>query len=571
VLDTDLIEQLIALLPEQQASALLALARAEDVTAEQWETAMRETLESLDWQAQRQQIGALISRIMPLETLVPDVYRAWRPIVRDAVAYVGTHLSLQRLVPKLVEQMLLPAELPLAQRLIRLIAQMPSLQKLGQMIARNRNLDPAFRAELTRLENTIQDIEPTEVRHEIERQLGHQLTTYEVVVQEVNLAEASVSAAVRFTWINPATGQREPGVFKVLKPYVRAYFSEELDLLQGLAAFFDARRQQYGFAQARLREMFDDVCRLLAQETQFLQEQANLMAAAQRYANVTGVRIPRLIPELSTSSITATTEESGVKVAEAFPRVAFKRRQVAACLIEVLLAVPLFTPEAEAILHADPHAGNLFVDEQTGDVIILDWALTERLSRDERRQIVLLMLAVALRDESLIFHALVALSADDLRRDQTQGAMVRERVAHFIRHVSICTVPGPKHVLALLDSLVYAGLRFSSSLLVARKVLFILDGVLHDIAPEVQITPVLMWYVLTQGRLSVRQLQPWYAPANTFRVPLSFVDVIALYGSVLFLGSRLGWQIAARVRDQVWRGLQSGSQPVQGGLHDQET
>jgi ubiquinone biosynthesis protein len=225
VLDTDLIEQLIALLPEQQASALLALARAEDVTAEQWETAMRETLESLDWQAQRQQIGALISRIMPLETLVPDVYRAWRPIVRDAVAYVGTHLSLQRLVPKLVEQMLLPAELPLAQRLIRLIAQMPSLQKLGQMIARNRNLDPAFRAELTRLENTIQDIEPTEVRHEIERQLGHQLTTYEVVVQEVNLAEASVSAAVRFTWINPATGQREPGVFKVLKPYVRAYFS----------------------------------------------------------------------------------------------------------------------------------------------------------------------------------------------------------------------------------------------------------------------------------------------------------------------------------------------------------
>lgn len=40
---------------------------------------------------------------------------------------------------------------------------------------------------------------------------------------------------VRFTWYNPERRQRERGVFKVMKPYVRDYFAEDLDLLARLA------------------------------------------------------------------------------------------------------------------------------------------------------------------------------------------------------------------------------------------------------------------------------------------------------------------------------------------------
>ena len=77
-----------------------------------------------------------------------EVYAEWRPLVRDAMIYFGSHLSTARLAPKLVEQIELPLDTTPEKRLLRLIAKVPGLQKLGQVIARNRHLHPSVRREL---------------------------------------------------------------------------------------------------------------------------------------------------------------------------------------------------------------------------------------------------------------------------------------------------------------------------------------------------------------------------------------------------------------------------------------
>ena len=64
-----------------------------------------EMLDDIDWERDRDEIGTMISQMLPVESLVPDIYKDWRPVVRDAVAYVGSHLSPGRLAPKLLEQM----------------------------------------------------------------------------------------------------------------------------------------------------------------------------------------------------------------------------------------------------------------------------------------------------------------------------------------------------------------------------------------------------------------------------------------------------------------------------------
>ena len=537
-----LIEQVLALLPPQVASDLLDLAMAEELTPEQLEMAAATALEQIDWQGQQEQVGHLINQLMPLEKLVPDIYAEWRPVVRDAVAFIGSHLSPRRLAPKLVEQMLLPDDLPLEQRLILLIAQMPSLQKIGQIVARNRNLEPAFRAELTRLENAIQDVTPAQVQAELERQLGAALDAYQVELEPALLAEASVSATMRFTWLDPATGRPEPGVFKVLKPYINDYFSEELDLLQGLADFFESRRGNYPLSQVNLGDLFNDVRRLLEQEINFPNEQANLVAAYQRYANFAGIRTPRLLPELSTSTITALTAEDGVKVTEAFPQDRLGQIEVAARLVEALVAIPLFAPEEDAMFHADPHAGNLFVDERTGELILFDWALTERLSREARRQIILLVLAVALRDERYIFKTIDRLCQDDLSRDRAKASLVRRHVARFIRQLSPFTLPGVSHVLSLLDQIILSGVAVSGSLLMFRKVLFTLDGVLHDVVPGLPLDPFLAWYIIKQRANAVSWLKLFGTSPAYFRSPLSHFDQIALAWSAQFFGLRAGLQ-----------------------------
>jgi predicted unusual protein kinase regulating ubiquinone biosynthesis (AarF/ABC1/UbiB family) len=362
------------------------------------------------------------------------------------------------------------------------IAQMPSLQKIGQMLARNRNLEPTFRSALIRLENTVQDVSPAESHATIEQQLSELLRTYEVHMQDVQCAEASISAAVRFTWINPATGRRERGVFKVLKPYVRAYLTEELNLLREFAEFLEPRHYHAHLSQTGLRELFDEVCTHLAEEVNFPREQGNLIVASQQYAEVADVRVPRLISPLSTPTITAMTEEQGVKVTDAFSLAPRKRRRVATRLVETLLATPLFAQDEDAIFHAEPHAGNLFCDEKTGDLILVDWSLAQRLSREERRQLMLLMLAVGLRDAQRMYAALEALSRDDLRHDPQKATLVRHHVRRFLRQLSPYSVPGTADISSLLDKLVLSDIGFSPSLLIFGKVLFTLKGVLHDLA-----------------------------------------------------------------------------------------
>ena len=135
ILDTQLIDSLLALFTEEQQETLVELMMDQSATAEQRETAVSDMLNTIDWESQREQVSGLINELMPLETLVPDIYAAWRPVVQDAVAFVGAHLSSERLVPKLVEQMMTPLDVTLEKRLLMLIAQMPVLQKPGPVLS----------------------------------------------------------------------------------------------------------------------------------------------------------------------------------------------------------------------------------------------------------------------------------------------------------------------------------------------------------------------------------------------------------------------------------------------------
>ena len=120
----------------------------------------------------RQEASRWISQALSVKRLVPDVYAEWRPLVRDAMIFFGSHLSTPRLAPKLVEQIELPPDTTPERRLLRLIARVPGLQKLGQVIARNRHLHPSVRRELTQLENGICDVTAEEIRTIVVQNLG---------------------------------------------------------------------------------------------------------------------------------------------------------------------------------------------------------------------------------------------------------------------------------------------------------------------------------------------------------------------------------------------------------------
>lgn len=517
--------------PEQLQAAFVSLL-PEDATRAQRLAAIETALHGPGGRLLRAEMGRwIVQNLIPVECLVPDSYASWRPPVRDAMLFVSDHLSVERLAPKLLEQIELPPNTSPEKRLLCLIAKVPGLQKLGQVIARNRHLRPALRTALAVLENGIRDVDAEGVAAIIRRQLGTQLDRFEVRLDRRNLSEASVSAVLRFTWLDPLSGRRERGVFKVLKPHIPACFAEDMELLAQIARFFARRHREYGAAARVIPDTFNKVRRLLQSEVNFPREQRTLVEAAALYRTVRGVRVPRLIPELCTRTITAISEESGTKITDAAARLPASRRgRIADQVIDALLGVPLFAAGEHSLFHADPHAGNLLYDSRRGELIVLDWALRETLNREQRRHLALLFVAVALRDPIAASAAIAALAQSPLRKGSPKDRMLQARVREFLDAVPLRRLPNAVDAMDLLQQIAMRGIRFPASLIMLAKVLFTLDGILRDIGGDGS----------TMGLVLARHVaRRWITDRRALTLPLGVRDWAAVQCSALFYGSRL--------------------------------
>jgi ubiquinone biosynthesis protein len=479
----------------------------------------------------RDELAEWVLQFVPVEALVPETYIRWRPLVHDAMRFMMSRLSTPRLAPKLAEQIELPLNTKPEIRLLRLIAKVPGLQKLGQVLARNPHLPHALRRALSELENGICDVDASQIRTIIRDELGAQLESCSVEIDPAIFLEGSVSAVVRFTWQNPEFRRRERGVFKVLKPHIPGCFAEDMDLLAQLARYMGSRHREYGFAPHVLPDTFNDVRRLLQHEVQFTREQATLAKAKQLYTSQTDIRVPRVIQPLCSSKITAMSEEYGKKVTDAVRRMPqWRRTYVAEQVVEALIAVPLFSRGGDAMFHADPHAGNLLYDQHRGELTVLDWALTDYLTRAERRHLAMLLFMIILRDPLGVCNAIQGLSSRKGRREKSKARIIRASVDRFMNTLPVKHVPGAVDAMNLLEQIAFDGIRLSTSLVMFRKALFTLDGILHDIgAPEFSIESVLGKHIL----------QNWLTNWKSLGLPLSFGDWMVLQCSAWLFPGRL--------------------------------
>jgi ubiquinone biosynthesis protein len=536
-----IVENRMRITNENLQEALEYFLRGLETTAERI-SAVEGALRSEDGKFWREELGKWTVRVVPVELLVPEVYRQWRPLVREAMLFVVSRLSVDRLAPKVVEQVELPPETPPEVRLLRFIAKVPGLQKIGQVLARNRNLDPRLRRALSELENGISDVSLDEIRAVILRDLGPQIQTYAVQLDAVKLSEASVSAVVGFTWRNPESHRRERGVFKVLKPYIPGCYAEDMRILQQLARHLARKHRAGGVHLAGVAETLTEIRLLLEHEVDFHREQTLLLDALGAYRAVPGVRVAQLIQPLSTATLTALTHEKGVKVTSALACPAPLRVHMAERLAEALIAVPALAKGKDSIFHADPHAGNLLYDQRRRELVILDWALTERLTRSQRQSMLMLVLMMILRDADGMVNAVERLRHGLAPHDAEQARIIRERVTGLLERLPLFQIPGAMEAMRLLDEIALEGVRFPAALLMFRKAFFTLEGVLEDIAGSgVRVDSVIARYALTH----------WIETSATLISLLSLRNAITIDWSALTFVSRLFTQAFFRP----WRWL----------------
>lgn len=453
------------------------------------DVALQNILGASDIEARRTAIVDQLLAECGVGEVVPGMYERFRRLVLDAVKFMLMRLDRRRLIPLLVGQFLLPADSPAGRRLSELARALPVLHKLGQMIARNEHVDPAFRDWLRELEFRRGGEDAAGLVSFAAAELARAPIGAEIDWAGDVLAEASVGAVLAFSWVGLGGGPVRRGVAKLVKPQARSRLDEDLPALDTLAAWLDSRRSLYGDLGIDYIGVLREVRDALAAETDPTREQCHLHEAREQYGSLAGIRIPSVFP-FSTPTLTAMERLDGVPLPE-IEAPGSIRRDLAARAFGAIVLHPLLSDAATTLIHGDPHAGNLLAIPGrvpgAWEIGLIDWSQSGRLERRQRAGLRTMMLGFMLGERGVVRGAVRALLAA-----AGPGATLE---AHL--RVSVCARPlGPgaafEAALDLIDRLVIDGFRFPRPLLLFRKAWFALRGVLKQLDPAFDPGPALL-------------------------------------------------------------------------------
>lgn len=426
----------------------------------------------------------IVERTQP-QRAIPEVYGRYRSVVQDGIEFFLSQVDRCRLMELVVGQLKLDPEVGTQERLLELAKRFPTLHKLGQVIARNPNIDPVVKKWLIHLENGCYGTPLDGIMERIDGQLEQTDNRDRVQVQPAILSEASVGAVIAFDWNRPPSQVRTEGVFKILKPDIRRHLDEELVILEKTAAFFEENRHRYPLKDFKFLDVFKEVREMLVKEIDLAAEQTNLVEAARFYRNMESIQIPQLFP-FSTDSMTAMAFLKGPKITDAALNQE-QRQRCAAVLFEALVCRPLFSRDEPSLFHGDPHAGNILAvkDPASGDLRIglLDWSLAGRLTKRDRVKTAQLVQAVMKKDLSGMRRSVKALAIDAYMDSRRQRQECRNLLLPTVQSSAFERLPLIKKTFTLLEHLTFEGFVFPAELMLFRKAIFTLEGVLFDLWP----------------------------------------------------------------------------------------
>ena len=439
----------------------------------------------------------MVVRTKPHEA-IPEVYVRYRTVVRDGIAFFLSQVSRKRLIELALDQSSLDPDTDVQKRLVALAKRFATLHKLGQLIARNPNIDPAVRKWLIHLENGAYGTPHDKIAAQIEDELEKTGGRAQVRIHPATHAEASVAAVVRFDWYPPSTRKRVQGVFKILKPGIRRQLREELQILEKTAAFFETHRRRYPFKDFKFLAVFQEVREMLVNEIDLAAEQTYLEEAAGFLGGMDLIRIPALLP-FSSTAMTAMTYLQGPKLTDA-ELGREQRRRLAGALFEALVCRPLFGRQAKSLFHGDPHAGNILAveDPTTGrlQIGLLDWTLAGHLTRSDRVKTAQLIQAVIKRDLSGIRRVIKSLAIDGSWENPGQRRRFRRVVLDLIHSSTFEQLSHIRKTFKLLEELAYEGFVFPADLMLFRKAIFSLEGVINDLCPGFDMDAAVMRHMM---------------------------------------------------------------------------
>jgi len=434
------------------------------------------------WKYKPEMLEILLHGSRVLEAVPEEFFKTYGPFIHDALLGFLDGLSEERLVDRAVD-IAKAKNASRGEKILIFASKIPTLQKIGQILARVEGIPPDIQQSLQSLENGIRTMTREELVTYIEKDAGAEsIKKYDMQFADKSLAEASVGAVISGSFQPLGESRRRSFVCKAVKPYVQSGLPEEMRSIDRLIALVKEFAGYYRIEGLNLKDFFADIRGHLEREIKVSEEQAHLRMAYEFYKHHQGVKVPEIF-QFSTEHTTFMEYLDVEKLTDSFPGDRKRRRILAERLATIMTFDALFSKQRTAVFHGDPHAGNIMrITDDPKDPYklgLLDWGLVGEFPREQRMQMVQLSLAYGQKSKERMVRNVSSLVKGGLPKDPQKRARLEEMVGRaMVVKAGTFQVYG-----ALLEELLKAGYVLDPEFSLFIKAQLTIAGILRELDP----------------------------------------------------------------------------------------
>ena len=200
-------------------------------------------------------------------------------------------------------------------------------------------------------------------------------------------------------------------IVKVRRPGIEEQVELDLALLRSTAELLERRSERAQLLQARA--LADELEVHLRGELDFVEEASNAELVGRLLSDYEDIVVPEVIRPYVTERVLVLGKIDGRKV-DADHGLARERAQE---LAREFFRAYVYQVTVEGVYHADPHRGNVLLTAD-GRLALVDFGLLGRLDDDTRRNLALLLLAVAHNRADDVADLILGLSRTSLKSNE---------------------------------------------------------------------------------------------------------------------------------------------------------
>ncbi|MFD1690214.1 ABC1 kinase family protein [Halolamina salifodinae] len=364
----------------------------------------------------------------------------------------------------------------------------PTFIKLGQLLSTRPDVvPPEYIDVLASLQDEVPPADWPEAKEVLEDELGPVEETFEEFDTDA-ISGASLGQVYR------AVHEGEQVAVKVRRPGIVPLVNADLRVIRwSLPVIVFLTDESSSFSLSNLAEEFSKTMR---EEMDYGRERAMLEEIDENFAGDEEIRIPDTHADASGDSVLTMEYLPGTKIndIEELDAKGIDRTELATRLQRIYLQMII----EDGVFHADPHPGNLAVDDE-GAVIFYDFGMSGRVDPYVQEKIVEFYVAIAEKDTDAILDALVDMGTLSPEADREVMGRVMELAIQDARGEEIEQYR-VQQIIEQVEGTIYEfPLRLPRNLALVLRVATVVEGVCVTLDPDFDFISVATDYLTEQG------------------------------------------------------------------------